>query len=112
MRLSKRLSKKALSILFLLIFALGIVEALIHEIDKTSFPGCTIVGYEHGFKTLVIELDPDLNNGSDGACEVASELIYKICSSGYTVKVVNSHLSALGVINLEQALGFDNGYLY
>lgn len=105
-------TKKFLSVLFLLVLALVITEALIHEIDKTSFDGCQIIGYERAGRVLIVRLDSELANGSDGACEAAGELIYKICSQGYSVKVSNldSSFKNLGRISLGDARILADGY--
>ena len=87
---------------------MAIAQAGNYYIDHYSFPGCTIVGTEDSGKTLVIKLNPEFYSGTDTACMEAGKLVYKICKSGYRVRVTNWTLTE--TIGLQQAFYLSLGY--
>jgi hypothetical protein len=103
-----------LSLLVLILMCTGISWASINALDKNIYPGCKVISEDttsmQGAKILVIELDPELNIGTDTACMLAGQLIYEITLDGYLVHVINSHMTSLGLIDEKMAKLMAEGY--
>ena len=96
-----RFSRSLLSIAILGCAMFILAWASLDQLDRSIYPGCKVLSQDG--KLLTIELDPQLNTGSDSACQAAGRLIYKICQDGYAVIVANSSLANIGEIDLEKA---------
>jgi len=110
--LSRIITKKQANNIFALI-GLGVIVYMlsivcIDTLDKNIYPGCKVLGQSG--KILTIRLNPELANGSDGACLEAGKLIHKISLDGYLVKVTNSSIANLGTITPAMAFLLSKGY--
>ncbi len=110
--LSRIITKKQANNLFALI-GLGVLVYILSivcldTLDKNIYPGCKVLGQSG--KILTIRLNPELANGSDGACLEAGKLIHKISLDGYLVRVTNMNFNKLGTITPEMAFFLSKGY--
>jgi len=77
---------KLLSVAFLLLICWAVVQASLYSLDHYTFEGCTVIGYEDSGRTLLIEIDPKIDNGTDSGCLAASRIILSICQQGFAVR--------------------------